>query len=83
MEQNLRKFHANLRLIFFLCFSYKYVVEYNPTITTQKPRKPPRNPNIIIDKPRKIFDRDVMEAMVYMWWELWYTGGENYGLQVV
>ena len=52
--------HANFRLLFFLCFSYSYVAEYNPTITKENPTKTPRNPNIIIDKPPKISDWDVI-----------------------
>ena len=34
IEQNLRKKYANLRLLFFLCFSYNYAVKDSPTITT-------------------------------------------------
>ena len=58
MEQNLGKFHANLKLLIFLCFSYNFVMEYKPTITTENLTKSSRNPNIIIDKPPKNSDRD-------------------------
>ena len=57
MEQILRKkIHVIWRLLFFLCFSYKYGVEYNPPITTDNPTKKTRNPNIIIDNPPKLSD---------------------------
>ena len=51
-----KKNHLQLRLLFFLCFSYYYVVEYNPTITTENPTKTPRNHNTIIETPPKISD---------------------------
>ena len=33
------KFHANLRLLLFLCLSYTYVVEYNLTISADQTKK--------------------------------------------
>ena len=56
MELNLRKYSRKFKAVVFPMFFFIFFVEYNLTITTEKPTKTPRNPNITIDKPSEISD---------------------------